>query len=138
MRAEYRRAQARQGALDFGDLEEQTLLLLEGDEMIRRTVSERFDAILMDELQDTNPIQWRIVNAIRREGRFFAVGDINQSIFGFRGANPRQFKAYQEGVEQRGWKVDRLENNYRSRPGILQAVEAICVHTGLEGIARID
>ncbi|MGD0000961.1 MAG: UvrD-helicase domain-containing protein [Bryobacteraceae bacterium] len=132
---EYAERKRAQGALDFGDLEEQTLLLLEGDETIRRTVSERFDAILMDELQDTNPIQWRIVNAIRREGRFFAVGDINQSIFGFRGANPRQFKAYQEGVEQRGWTVDRLETNYRSRPGILQAVEAICVHTGLEGIS---
>ena len=130
--AERKRAQ---GALDFGDLEEQALLLLEGDETIRRTVSERFDAILMDELQDTNPIQWRIVNAIRREGRFFAVGDINQSIFGFRGASPRQFKAYQEGVEQRGWTIDRLETNYRSRPGILHAVEAICVQTGLEGIS---
>jgi ATP-dependent exoDNAse (exonuclease V) beta subunit len=130
--AERKRAQ---GALDFGDLEEQTLRLLEQDETIRRTVSERFDAILMDELQDTNPIQWRIVDAIRREGRFFAVGDINQSIFGFRGAIPRQFKAYQERVEQSGWKVDRLETNYRSRRGILQAVEAICVHTGLEGIS---
>ncbi len=124
-----------QGALDFGDLEEQTLRLFQADETIRRTVSERFDAILMDELQDTNPIQWRIVNAIRREGRFFAVGDINQSIFGFRGAEPRQFYAYQQEVQQRGWEIDRLEDNYRSRPEILKAIEAICVNTHLDGIS---
>jgi ATP-dependent exoDNAse (exonuclease V) beta subunit len=124
-----------QGALDFGDLEEKTLQLFEADETIRRTVSERFDAILMDELQDTNPIQWRIVNKIRREGRFFAVGDINQSIFGFRGAEPQQFYAYQQEGQQRGWEIDRLEDNYRSRPEILKAIEAICVDTHLDGIA---
>ncbi len=89
----------------------------------------------MDELQDTNPIQWRIVNAIRRPGLFFAVGDINQSIFGFRGAEPEQFKAYQDEVQQRGGEIDRLEDNYRSRPEILQAIEAICVDTHLDGIA---
>lgn len=122
------------GALDFGDLEEQAVALLEGDETIRKLVSERFDAILMDELQDTNPIQWRIVNAVRREGRFFAVGDINQSIFGWRGAEPAQFLALQQKFTARGWQVDRLQENYRSRAEILGAVERVCVGRQLAGI----
>jgi len=122
------------GALDFSDLEEQAVALLEGNDSIRKLVSERFDAILMDELQDTNPIQWRIVNAIRREGRFFAVGDINQSIFGWRGAEPAQFLGYQQEFTARGWEIDRLQENYRSREEILEAVERVCVGRQLAGI----
>ena len=122
------------GALDFSDLEEQAVALLEGNDSIRKLVSERFDAILMDELQDTNPIQWRIVNAIRREGRFFAVGDINQSIFGWRGAEPAQFLGYQQEFTARGWQIDRLQANYRSRAEILEAVERVCVGRQLAGI----
>jgi ATP-dependent helicase/nuclease subunit A len=122
------------GALDFSDLEEQAVALLEANDSIRKLVSERFDAILMDELQDTNPIQWRIVNAIRREGRFFAVGDINQSIFGWRGAEPGQFLSYQQEFIHRGWQIDRLQDNYRSRKEILEAVERVCVEGQLAGI----
>jgi ATP-dependent exoDNAse (exonuclease V) beta subunit len=122
------------GALDFSDLEEQAVALLEGNDSIRKLVSERFDAILMDELQDTNPIQWRIVNAIRREGRFFAVGDINQSIFGWRGAEPAQFLGLQQEFTARNWQIDRLQENYRSRGEILAAVERVCVGRQLAGI----
>lgn len=131
---EYSGRKRQLGALDFTDLEEQAVALLEGDDSIRKTVSERFDAILMDELQDTNPIQWRIVNAIRREGRFFAVGDINQSIFGWRGADPDQFLAYQQEFTRRAWQIDRLQTNYRSREAILKAVERVCVDSQLGGI----
>jgi len=131
---EYSARKRQLGALDFTGLEEQAVALLEGNDAIRESVSERYDAILMDELQDTNPIQWRIVNAIRREGRFFAVGDINQSIFGFRGAEPEQFLALQHSFEKRHWAIDRLETNYRSREPILEAVTRICVATQLQGI----
>ena len=131
---EYRTRKRRLGVLDFTDLEEQTVALLESNESIRKLVSERFDAILMDELQDTNPIQWRIVNAIRREGRFFAVGDINQSIFGWRGADPEQFRLYQVEFSNRAWQIERLQENYRSREAILKAVERVCVASELAGI----
>ena len=53
-----------------------------------RRVQSGFDHILMDELQDTNPLQWKLMALIRRPDTFFAVGDINQSIFGFRYAEP--------------------------------------------------
>lgn len=122
------------GLLDFSDLEEYTLELLRNDPSIRRTVSERYEHILMDELQDTNPIQWEILSLVRRPGRFFAVGDVNQSIYSFRHAEPGLFRQYEQSVSSRGWHVDRLEENYRTRPEILDAVSRILVSPAQPGI----
>lgn len=132
---EYRRRKRALAALDFDDLEEFALALLEGDSQLRRDTQERYEAILMDELQDTNPVQWKILDCVRRPGRFFAVGDINQSIYGFRHAVPEQFSAYEQAVAAAGGAVDRLERNYRSRRGILETVEAITVTQPRAGIA---
>ena len=107
-----------EATLDFGDLEEQTIQLLESNENIRAETRERFEHVLMDELQDTNPLQWRLVDLIRRN--FFAVGDINQSIFGFRHADPAVFAEYRNSVAL----VDQLDENYRSRKEILSVVSA--------------
>ena len=52
----------------------------------------------MDELQDTNPLQWKLMGLIRRADSFFAVGDVNQSIFGFRYADPELFAQYRRGL----------------------------------------
>ncbi|MGC8882207.1 MAG: UvrD-helicase domain-containing protein [Bryobacteraceae bacterium] len=114
-------------AVDFLDLEEITLQMLTGDEEIRQQVQQSYEHVLMDELQDTNPIQWKILALVRRPGRFFAVGDINQSIYGFRHAEPRLFEAYEESVRQSGAIVDRLTENYRTRSEILEAVSRILV-----------
>ncbi len=133
---EFQRRKRARAALDFEDLQEQTLRLLESDSEIRSETQDRFDAILMDELQDTNPVQWQILDLARRPGRFFAVGDINQSIYGFRHAVPEQFAAYQETVRAAGGVVDRLESNYRSRPEILAAVTASLVTTPSVGVTK--
>jgi len=122
------------GLLDFSDLEEYTLDLLRTCEPIRRSISERFEHILMDELQDTNPIQWKILSLVRRPGRFFAVGDVNQSIYSFRHAEPQLFRHYERSVSGHGWIVDRLENNYRTRGEILDAVSRILVSPHQPGI----
>ncbi len=98
-------------ALDFSDLEERAIELLEGNSEALRSVRGNFDYVLMDELQDTNPLQWRIVNLIRSPGRFFAVGDINQSIYGFRNAAPGAFQDYRRDVENAGHEVDALDEN---------------------------
>jgi ATP-dependent exoDNAse (exonuclease V) beta subunit len=132
--AEYTQAKRAASALDFEDLQELTLALLERDSEIRRHTSERYEAILMDELQDTNPVQWRLLDLVRRPGRFFAVGDVNQSIFGFRYAAPEQFEAFQESVTAAGGEIDRLQHNYRSRPEILKAVEAIATTPSCPGV----
>lgn len=122
------------GLLDFSDLEEYTLELLRNNETIRRAVAGRFEHILMDELQDTNPVQWEILSLVRQPGRFFAVGDVNQSIYAFRHAEPQLFRDYERSVSGRGWIVDRLENNYRTRGEILEAVSRILVSPPQPGI----
>lgn len=133
---EYQRRKRARAALDFSDLEERALELLKRDGRMRQAAQERYAAILMDELQDTNPVQWEILDLVRREGRFFAVGDINQSIYGFRHAVPEQFSAYERGVAEKGGTVDRLEANYRSRGEILRAVTAITVEQACPGVAQ--
>jgi ATP-dependent exoDNAse (exonuclease V) beta subunit len=110
-------------ALDFAGLEEHALTLLESQPDARASLQDRFKAILMDEVQDTNPIQWKIVEQLRSPKSFFAVGDANQAIYGFRDADPRLFAAYQQAVASGGGEIDRLERNYRSRPDILSDVE---------------
>ncbi|MFZ5929232.1 MAG: UvrD-helicase domain-containing protein [Acidobacteriota bacterium] len=122
------------GLLDFSDLEEYTLELLRGNQDIRRAVSDRYEHVLMDELQDTNPVQWEILSLVRRQGRFFAVGDVNQSIYSFRHAEPALFKQYEQSVSSGGWTVDRLRENYRSRAEILDAVSRILVDPPKPGI----
>lgn len=132
--AESRDMRRQRGALDYTDLEEFALRLLRENQGARRAVMERFEHILMDELQDTNPLQWEILRQIRQPGRFFAVGDVNQSIYAFRHAEPQVFRDFQAEIEQQGWVVDRLTRNYRTRPEILEAVQRILVRTGRPGI----
>ena len=121
------------GVLDFGDLESRTIALLEGHPEIRARVQQEYEAILMDELQDTNPLQWRLMNLVRREGRFFGVGDLNQSIFGFRHATPESFRQYRQGLLDSLQTVDELRGNYRSRPEILRAaMDIVADAPGLE------
>ncbi|MEN6601289.1 MAG: UvrD-helicase domain-containing protein [Bryobacteraceae bacterium] len=118
----YRKQKRAAAVLDFADLEEHTIRMLSERPAVRARIRQSFDAILMDELQDTNPLQWRLVDLIRREGRFYAVGDINQSIYGFRHADPEVFRRYRGSLEERQLPVDLLVENYRSRPEILDAV----------------
>jgi ATP-dependent helicase/nuclease subunit A len=112
-------------ALDFSDLEEHTLRLLRDNDELRARVRESFDEVLMDELQDTNPLQAALIDRVRRPDRFFAVGDINQSIYGFRHADPSVFRTYRDGIASSGKPVDRLKENYRSRAAILRATDAV-------------
>jgi ATP-dependent helicase/nuclease subunit A len=118
----YRRKKRNLSALDFADLEEDSIRLLESNYFIRQATRSRFDQVLMDELQDTNRLQWRLLDLIRSQDAFFAVGDINQSIYGFRHADPAVFEEYRGGLERSGATVDDLRENHRSRQTILDAV----------------
>jgi ATP-dependent helicase/nuclease subunit A len=117
----YREHKRERAALDFSDLEEQSIRLLESDASVRRAVQGSFRYILMDELQDTNPAQWKLVKLIQTADNFFAVGDINQSIYGFRSADPGLFAKYEQNLKDAKKNIDRLQDNYRSRPPILTA-----------------
>jgi ATP-dependent exoDNAse (exonuclease V) beta subunit len=128
----YRLAKQQAGGLDFADLEEATVRLLRGDTALRERVRAQFDQVLMDEYQDTNGMQARLVELVRPPGRFFVVGDINQSIYGFRHAEPDVFRAYRETVEAGGGRLVDLPDNFRSRPDILRMVETMM--SGAPGI----
>ena len=121
----YRARKRQAGALDFADLEEFAVRLLARDTDTRERIRAQFDHILMDEFQDTNGQQARLMELVRAAGRFYAVGDINQSIFGFRHAEPRGFQLYRDEIASRGGRLVDLRENFRSREEILCAVETV-------------
>ena len=120
-------------ALDYADLETFAVRLLQEDRGVRERVRAAFLHVLMDEFQDTNGQQAKLVALLRAPDCFYAVGDINQSIYGFRHADPEVFRAYRDYVETSGKHLVELEENWRSRPEILSAVETISHHAaGIE------
>lgn len=129
--ATYRTKKREQSAVDFADLEEFTVALLESDEAVQMEIAGRFEHVLMDELQDTNRLQWRLMNLLRTS--FFGVGDINQSIYGFRYADPEVFAEYRDELRSSGAEIDELKENHRSRAEILAAVSSM-----LDGQAGIE
>ncbi len=121
------------GVLDFSDLEQKAVELLEKTP----SLGGRFQHILIDELQDTNGIQAKLLRLLRGnpgDGRraLFGVGDINQAIYGFRHADPQVFRDFRAEVEGGEGHLVHLRQNFRSRPEILRAVETLLA--GVEGI----
>ncbi len=114
------------GLLDFDDVLARAGALLAADSC----PDLRFEHVLIDEFQDTNPLQVRLVESLleahgpKRPVRF-VVGDINQSIYGFRHADQNVFRRYRQDLEASGGEVIRLLDNFRSRPGVLEAVHRI-------------
>ncbi len=121
----YRDRKRQAAALDFSDLEEYAVRLLEDHHETRARLQRQFDHILMDEFQDTNGQQAKLIQLIRPPDRFYAVGDINQSIFGFRHAEPQGFAKYRDEIAANGRHLVQLVANFRSRAEILSAVETI-------------
>ena len=129
---EFRAAKHRVNAMDFSDLEHFAIRLLtdeEGNQTdIARVVAERFDEVMVDEYQDVSRVQDQIFHAVSREGtNLFFVGDLKQSIYRFRLADPGIFteksKYYTEN--SRGEQLIRLRENFRSRPEVLHAVNDV-------------
>lgn len=126
------------GALDFNDLERRAIELLSRNEAVRSDIRKQFRQIMLDEFQDVNEQQNELVRLIRGEDVFFAVGDANQSIYGFRHARPAIFAAYRNEVETSGRHSGSLMTNFRSRAEILKCVEALLNSaTGIEPRALV-
>jgi DNA helicase-2/ATP-dependent DNA helicase PcrA len=119
--AAYRRYQEnlkRIGAVDFDDLLLLTVELLARFPAVRRTEAQRFEHILIDEYQDTNHSQYQIVKALAAPHRnLCVVGDDDQSIYGWRGAEVTHILRFQQDWPEA--KIVRLEDNYRSTAAIL-------------------
>lgn len=103
--------------IDFDDMLYQCKLMLEQNGEIREYWKSRFSHILIDEFQDTNPIQYEIIKLISNKRDIFVVGDDDQSIYGFRGANPDILSNFQKDFNA---KVLLLKINYRSKPEIIE------------------
>jgi len=119
----YATAKRRRGALDFDDLEIEASALLRSDATVRRTWAERFELVMIDEFQDTNPRQLAILHALERDN-LFTVGDEFQSIYGFRHADVSLFRQRREALVARDATL-RLADNFRGRPELLEAVNAV-------------
>jgi ATP-dependent helicase/nuclease subunit A len=143
--ANYRREKLERGLLDYDDLIDKTLAMLDrvSSGWVHYKLDRGVDHVLIDEAQDTSPRQWDIVAHIiseftsgegARDGvvrTIFAVGDEKQSIFSFQGAAPREFDARRRGLAKRftdaGLKFDPVSFTYsfRSGPAILQSVDFV-------------
>jgi DNA helicase-2/ATP-dependent DNA helicase PcrA len=111
-------------AVDFDDLLVLPVRLLESSEHELKKWQTRFDHILVDEYQDTNRAQYRFVNLLAREHRnVVVVGDDDQSIYGWRGADIRNILDFTKDFSGAG--VVRLEENYRSVPPILELANVV-------------
>ncbi len=108
--------------VDFEDLELLTRALLRDDRELRERYTERFERIMVDELQDTNRVQLELVESIARDN-LFTVGDAQQSIYRFRHADVELFERRGERLAESG-RRERLQINFRSRPEILTALNA--------------
>ena len=115
------------GAFDFDDLIVETVRLLERRPDLGERYGRRFRHVLVDEYQDTNHAQFRMVRALGRvHGNVFVVGDDDQSIYGWRGADLTNVLEFESAFP--GAKVLRLEQNYRSTSRILEAANAVIAH----------
>jgi DNA helicase-2/ATP-dependent DNA helicase PcrA len=113
--------------VDFDDLLLIALHLLESVEPVRRKYQEQFRHILVDEYQDTNRIQYRLLRLLsERWGNIFAVGDEDQSIYRWRGADIQNILDFQRDF--RDAAVIKLERNYRSTKPILEAANNLVSH----------
>jgi ATP-dependent helicase/nuclease subunit A len=119
----YAAAKRARDGVDFDDLELLAGELLAGDEQLRRTWAERFELLMVDELQDVNPRQLALVSALERDN-LFTVGDEWQSIYGFRHADVGLFRDRDARLQPLGQSL-RLVHNFRARPELLGAVNAV-------------
>ena len=112
------------GALDFGDLIYRLVVAVEEDDALRREIAGRFHHVLVDEFQDTNHAQYRLVRALCAQHRnLCVVGDDDQSIYRWRGADRRNILDFRKEFPEA--TIVKLEQNYRSTKRVLRLAHAI-------------
>ena len=125
--AEYDRQCQREGVVDFAELLLRSYELLARNDHLREHYAGRFRHILVDEFQDTNRLQYRWLQLLAgQHNAIFAVGDDDQSIYGWRGASTANMQDLQRDFHIQ--KVIKLEQNYRSHGNILDAANALIGH----------
>ena len=124
--SEYQNELKKANAFDFDDLILMTVRLLISCPDVRKAVNDRFRYVLVDEYQDTNPLQYRLVSLLAPSGNICVVGDDDQSIYRFMGASIENILNFEKDFQNA--RIVRLEQNYRSTQTILDAANAVISH----------
>lgn len=139
----YQAEKRKKSVIDFSDFEHFALQILSDENgnpsETAKSYQDRFHEILIDEYQDTNDIQDHLFRLISRNGEnLFLVGDVKQSIYGFRLAKPQIFMDKQESFHDDKHQVILLSNNFRSRQEVVNAVNCIFSQTMTPATGRTD
>ena len=120
----YEAALHRANAVDFDDLLSKTYTLLEGDPEILEKYQQRYEYLLVDEFQDTNPLQFQVARLLALKSRnICVVGDPDQSIYSWRHADPSNLTDFQSTFNET--KIVTLDQSYRSTQIILEAADSV-------------
>ncbi len=133
----YEQGKAEQSGLTYADLERRTLRALENPD-VARAMRERYEYVFVDEYQDTSDMQEALVRRLSRPDNLFMVGDVKQSIYRFRLAEPRLFlEKYAAYARGDGGTLLPLTRNFRSRRGILDFVNLVFERAMTGGASEI-
>ena len=123
----YQRLKEKQGMLDFVDQEQRLYELLDHPHVIE-TLTDELDLLLVDEFQDTSPIQLALFMKLATLAKqVIWVGDIKQSIYSFRGSDPSLMLAVLEKLKDQGGQTDNLASSWRSRPSLVKYTNEIFI-----------
>ncbi len=125
---EFQRLKEERGLLDFSDLEQRAFQLLRDQAHVRETLNHELDLLVVDEFQDTSPLQLALfmqLTALARETVW--VGDVKQAIYGFRNSDPDLIKAVVEQVKKVGTLAEPLAKSWRSTPELVNLASALFV-----------
>ncbi|MFV2055815.1 MAG: UvrD-helicase domain-containing protein [Thiohalomonadales bacterium] len=123
----YQTLKQKRGLIDFID-QEQLLYNCLQDNVVKETLADELDLLMVDEFQDTSPIQLALfLRLAQLAKKVIWVGDIKQAIYGFRGSDPELMQAILKHIEQNEGSVDILDTSWRSRPELVEYVNAIFI-----------
>ncbi|MBC8136958.1 MAG: ATP-dependent helicase [Fibrella sp.] len=123
--------------LDFDDLLVEAFVLLRDDKAARERYQAQWDYLLVDETQDTSQIQWDFaVLLAKQHGNLFLVGDVGQSVYGFRGCDPRLTVMGFQRAFPLG-EIIRLSSNYRSQGTVVTVANELIAHADLDDRYRL-
>jgi ATP-dependent helicase/nuclease subunit A len=126
--SEFQRLKEERGLLDFADLEQRALHLLRSNQTVLETLRQEIDLLVVDEFQDTSPIQLALFMQLATCARETVwVGDVKQAIYGFRNSDPALIQAVIAEVRKVGKIADPLGNSYRSTPELVSLSNALFI-----------
>ena len=136
----YRKRKREENAFEFADISHYTIEILENFPQVRQEYQERFHEVMVDEYQDTNHIQERMLELLSNGHNRFMVGDIKQSIYRFRQADPQIFneKFHRFAQDDKKGQLILLKENFRSSSEVLDATNDVFKHLMDEEVGEIS